>query len=150
MTINYPTTKNTKEAIRQAIGQTVTFVLQGDARACSTCSGADLYDSVNDLSLNQFCPECSGAYWITDDVESGILAHVRWRTGDESDYGVAGEVLEGDCFITISIDSLSEAQIVKIKEVVADGRKLEVYRTTKRGAPTRDRYRFICREVGKE
>ena len=150
MTIQFPTTKTTKDAIRQAIGQLVTFVIQGIAEPCPVCSGLDLYDSVNELSLDQFCTTCSGKYWITSDVSSGIMAHVRWRTGDESDWGIAGETLEGDCFITISIDSLSESNIVKIKEIYADSRKLEVFRTTKRGVPTRDRIRFVCREVGKE
>jgi len=150
MTIQFPTTKSTKDAIRDAIGQTVTFVIQGVETACPVCSGADLYDSVNELSLDQFCPICSGQYWITQDVESGVLAHVRWRTGDESDFGIAGETLTGDCFITIGIDSLSETQIVKIKEVRVDSRKLEIFRTIKRGVPTRDRIRFVCREVGKE
>ena len=150
MTINFPDTKSIKDAIRQEIGQTVTFVLQGTATACPTCSGADLYDSVNELSLDQFCSVCSGAYWIVQEVASGIVAHVRWRTGDESDFDIAGETLTGDCIITIDIDSLSESNIAKIREVVADGRKLEIFRTIKRGVPSRDRIRFVCREVGKE
>lgn len=150
MTIQFPTTKDTKDEIRQAIGQTVYFVLQGDPTPCPTCSGLENYDPINELSLDQFCLACSGAYWITQDTISGIVAHVRWRTVDESDYGIAGETLAGDCFITIGIDSLSVDQIVKIKEIRADNRKLEVYRTIKRGVPTRDRIRFICKEVGKD
>ena len=150
MTIEFPATKAIKDAIRQEIGSTVTFVIRGNVTACPTCSGADLYDSVNDLSLNQFCPVCSGTYWIIQDVVSGITAHIRWRTGDESDFGIAGETLAGDCIITADVDSLSEDQISKIREVRADGRKLEIFRTIKRGDPSRDRIRFICREVGRE
>ena len=99
--------------------------------------------------MDQYCDTCSGAYWITADVSSGVVAHVRWRTGDESDFGIAGEVLSGDCAVTVDIDSLSEENIVKIKEIVADSRKLEVFRTIKRGVPERDRIRFSCREVDK-
>lgn len=150
MTIEFPATKTIKDAIRQEIGQTVTFVLQGTATACPVCSGANLYDGVNEVSLNPFCDVCSGTYWIVQEVASGVVAHVRWLTGDESDFGVAGETLTGDCIITINIDSLSEDNIAKIMEVVADNRKLEVFRTIKRGVPTRDRIRFICREAGKE
>jgi hypothetical protein len=102
------------------------------------------------LSLDQFCTTCSGSYWVTQDTESEITAHVRWRSGDESDYGIAGEVLAGDCIVTIGIDSLSSAQIVKIKELRVDDRKLKISRTIERGVPTRDRIRFICLEVGKE
>ena len=54
MTIEFPSTKTIKDAIREGIGQTVTFLLQGDATACPTCSGADLYDSINELSLRIF------------------------------------------------------------------------------------------------
>lgn len=149
MTIQFPTTKDTKDAIRRAIGQTVTFIIQGVATPCYVCSGQDLYDSVNELSLDPFCPVCSGNYWITADVESGIVSHVRWRSGDESDYGIAGETLVGDCFITIDVNALSESQIVKVKEITVDGRTLQIYRTVKRGVPTRDRIRFVCRETGK-
>lgn len=150
MTIEFPSTKSIKDEIRQEIGQTVVFLIQGTPYACPVCSGADLYDSVNETSLDPFCSTCSGAYWITQDIESGITSHVRWRTGDESDFGIAGQTFTGDCNITIDIDSLSENNIAKVKEVRADNRKLEIYRTTKRGVPNRDRIRFICREIGKE
>lgn len=149
-TIYFPETKTIKDAIRQEIGQTVAFVLEGDAAACAVCSGADLYDSVNESSLDPFCTVCSGKYWIVQDVESDIVAHVRWRTGDESDFGIAGNTLAGDCTITISIDDLSEDQISKIKEIIVDGRQLEVSNMIKRGVSARDRVRFVCREVGKE
>jgi len=150
MTIQFPETKTTKDAIRSAIGQLVTFVIQGQGTACPTCSGLDYYDSVNNLSLNQFCPVCSGAYWLTGDISVDVRAHVRWNTGDESDFGVAGATLAGVCSITIASDALSETQVATIKEVRADDRILKIYRATQRGVPTRDRIRFILRETGKE
>lgn len=149
--ISYPETKTTKDAIRSAIGQSATFVIRGtDATACPTCSGANLYDSVNELSLDPFCTTCSGAYWFINDSTEVITAHVRWRTGDESDWGIAGETVTGDCSVTIDIDDLSESQISNIKEISVDDRKLKVFRAINRGVPTRDRIRFICRLVGKE
>ena len=148
MTIQFPSdTKSIKDTIRQEIGQTVTFVIRGDSTACPTCSG--LYDSVNELSLNQSCSTCSGAYWLSNYTDLDIVAHVRWTTGDESDFGIAGDSLTGNCSVTISIDSLSDAQISKIKEIIVDDRSLKIFRTIKRGIPTRDRYRLICREIGK-
>jgi len=150
MTITFPSTKATKNAIRNAIGQTVTFVIRGDPSPCPVCSGADLYDGVNEVSLNPYCSVCSGRYWITEDVYSGVIAHVRWRRRDEPDMTVGGEILEGDCTITIDIDALSADNIVKIKEIRADSRKLQVYRTLYRGVPERDRIRFVCREWAKE
>ena len=148
--IDFPSTKTIKDAIRAEIGLTATFTIRGDSAACPTCSGSDLFDSVNNVSLDPFCDTCSGVYWITQDVVSGVVSHVRWRTGDESDHGIGGEVFTGDCSITIDIDALTADQISKIKYVVVDDRKLEIFRTIKRGVPTRDRIRFSCREVGKE
>jgi len=150
MTISFPSTKATKDAIRNAIGQVVTFVIRGDATPCPVCSGLDQYDGVNEVSLNPYCTTCSGQYWITADVESGVMAHVRWRTQDEPEMGVGGSVPEGDVYITIASDALSEANIVKIKYIVADSRKVQVYREIHRGVPSRDRIRFVCREWGKE
>jgi len=150
MTITFPVTKPTKDAIRQAIGQIATFVIRGVATPCYVCSGLDLYDEVNEASLDPYCVTCSGQYWITADVYSGVVAHVRWRTQDQPDMGVGGETFDGDCFITIDINALSASNIVKIKEVIVDSRKLEVYRAIHRGVPTRDRVRFVCREWGKE
>lgn len=148
--INFPETKAIKDSIRDAIGQSVVFVIGGEATACSTCSGLNLYDSVNELSLNQFCTVCSGSYWIVSDTQHTITAHVRHRTGDESDWGIAGDVLVGDCIMTIGIDELSDNQIVKIKKVFSDDREFRIFKTIKRGVPTRDRVRFLCRLVGKE
>lgn len=148
--VQFPETKTVKDLIRDAIGQTVTFTIRGNVSACSVCSGANLYDSVNEVSLDPFCDVCSGMYWITQDTTSGVVAHVRWRSGDESDFGIAGETLIGDCSITVSVDDLPDSQIVKVKGVIADNRKLEIFRTIERGVPSRDRIRFICREVGKE
>jgi hypothetical protein len=151
MTITFPSTKAIKDEIRGAIGQTVTFVLEGTPTACPVCSGANLYDGVNEASLNPYCATCDGKYWLdTGDVTSGIVAHVRWTRQDEPDYTSGGEVPEGDCSITIDINSLSAANIVKIKEVRADSRRLQVHRVIYRGVPTRDRVRFVCREWGKE
>ena len=150
MVITFPATKTIKDGIRDAIGQTVTFVIRGDPTPCDVCSGLDYYDEVNEASLDPYCTTCSGQYWLTIDTLSGVVAHVRWRTQDQPDMEVGGETFEGDCFITIDINAISASNIVKIKEVRADSRKLEVYRAIYRGVPQRDRIRFVCREWGKE
>jgi len=148
--IQFPTTKPTKDAIRDAIGHLVTFVIRDEATPCPVCSGLDQYDEVNEASLNPFCSTCSGLYWLISDLTSGIMAHVRWRIEDQPNMDVAGETFDGDASITIASDALSEANIVKIRYIEADSRKLQVYRTIYRGVPTRDRIRFICKEWAKE
>lgn len=150
MSIEFPTTKSIKDEIRNAIGQTVTFVLGDSYSACPVCSGLGYYDEINEASLDSWCATCSGSYWIVGEVNSEIIAHVRWLTGDQSDYGIAGESLEGDCIITIANDSLTENQIASVREIIADSRKLFPYKSIYRGVPTRDRIRFTCRETGKE
>jgi len=150
MAIEFPVTKTIKDAIRDAIGQTVTFVIRGVATACTVCSGLEYYDEINEASLDPYCATCSGLYWITEDVYSGVTAHVRWKLQDQPDLGVGGETFEGDCIITIASDAISEANVAKVKYIVADSRKVQVYRTIYRGVPTRDRIRFIAREYGKE
>lgn len=148
--ITFPSTKVTKNAIRNAIGQTVYFVIRGDPTPCPTCSGLNLYDGVNEVSLDPYCPVCFGTYWLTTDVSSGVVAHVRWRTQDMPDYTIAGSVVGGDCSITVDIDTLSESNIAKIKYVIADSRKLQVYKQVYRGVPSRDRIMFVCKEYGEE
>lgn len=150
MAIEFPSTKSVKDSIRDVIGQTVTFVVRDDGTACPTCSGLNYYDEVNEASLDPFCITCSGFYWVIADIDYSIVAHVRWRTQDQPNMDIAGSTLEGDCAITIDINDISESNIVKIRHIVADSRKLQVYRAIYRGVPTRDRIRFICREWSRD
>jgi hypothetical protein len=145
--MSFPVTKTIKDAIRADIGQSVTFVMEGTEVPCSSCLVSGYYDSVNNVSLDQFCPTCSGNYWITNDSNAIIVSHVRWITGEQSDFGIAGDIKQGDCIVTVDIDSLSEEQIANVKHVLIDDKKLEIFRTIKRGVPERDRYRFTLREV---
>jgi len=149
MTISYPSTKSIKDEIRNAIGDTATFLIRGDATACSLCSGANLYDPVNEVSLDITCSSCAGMYWLTSDISSGVVAHVRWNTQDVPNRGVGGANFDGDATITIDINAISSENIVKIKEVYVDSRKLEVYRVVYKGHP-RDRIRFQCKEYNKQ
>lgn len=148
MTIVFPSTKTTKDDIRNAIGVTATFVFGGVEEACPDCSVSGYLDLANQTSLNSFCPICSGAYYIVHEVASGIMAHVRWGYGDQSDHGIAGEILAGICTVTIASDSITN--ISNIKEVRVDGKKLEVKSHIYRGAHSRDRIRFTCQEFGVE
>ena len=159
MTIEFPSTKTTKDAIRDAIGQDVVFIIKGAETACPTCSGLSLLDHSNQTSMDPFCAVCSGTYYLIPLTESTIKSHVRWVTiasesrfagGDESDFGVAGELITGTLTITIDIDALTEAEIDNIKEVIVDGRRAEVLRHGYRGLPSRDRVRFTAKEYGKE
>jgi hypothetical protein len=145
----FPQTKEIKDEIRNAIGVPVDFILQGQPFACSGCAVSGLYDSINETSLNSFCPICSGKYWITEDDTLTITAHVRWKSGDQPDRTIGGETMDGDCWITVSSTDLTNDQVSAIKEIQVDKKQLEVYQTVYRGVPTRDRIRFTCRENSK-
>jgi hypothetical protein len=71
MSIEFPETKTTKDAIRLVIGRDVDFVFKSFT-ACVTCSGLGYYDEINQSSLNSFCPVCSGVYWISAESEESV------------------------------------------------------------------------------
>ncbi len=89
---------------------------------------------------------CSGLYWIVSDIDETIISHVNWSKADEPSYELGGSVLVGDCTVTIAIDSLSEEEIKSIKYLIADSRKLQIYRTQYKGVKERDRIMFLCKE----
>ena len=149
MTINFPSTKSIKDAIRSSIAREVTFVTVGSYTACPVCSGLDQYDGVNDCSLNPFCGFCSGKYWVITNNNITVSGHVRWYNQDTKNYSDVGYTLAGDCLITIDINDLTADQISSIRNVVVDNRKLEVYKTVYKGVPTSDRISFTCREYEK-
>lgn len=144
----FPSTKTIKDEIRDAIGITATFIFEGVQTECSICSASGYLDSINKKSLWAFCPICSGEYYFLSSVSSGIVAHVRWGFGDESDHGIGGDILAGQCTITIASDAISPSSISKIKEIQVDGKRVEPFRHTYRGVPTRDRIRFQTKEFG--
>jgi hypothetical protein len=149
MTITFPSTKTTKDEIRSAIGQTVIFITSGIKTACSKCSSSGYYDGINETSLDSWCEICSGAYWLASDTNVSVTAHVRWVSADVPNRGQSGSILEGDCSITIASDALTDSQLNGVKEVIVDGRKVEIYKTMYKGIPSRDRIKIIARENSK-
>jgi hypothetical protein len=149
MTIEFPSTKTAKDAIRAAIGRDVNFVFESFS-ACATCSGLGYYDEVNNSSLDSFCPNCSGIFWIPTESIVAVKSHVRWKLADESQKEIGGETFTGDCIITIASDALTSNQLASIKEIRVDSRKLVPTRTIPRGVPNVDRYRILARQWDKE
>jgi len=147
--MEFPTTKTIKDAIRDAIGQQVTFICEGTYEACPTCSGLGYYDEINQTSLDSTCTVCSGAYWLFTDSKVTAVAHVRWSRMDEPNREMSGKTTDGECYITVSVDSLTPTQVNTIKEIQADSRRLNVYRTVYKGVPTRDRITFVAKEFTK-
>lgn len=150
MAITFPSDyKEQIDEIRDVIGQTVTFYLEGTPTVCPVCSGAGYYDPVNETSTDWACFLCSGAYYLYNDDTESIKAHVRWKSSDIPEFTTAGFYPQGTCTVTIDINDLADNQISLIKYIVADNRKLQVNEVVKRGVPTRNRIRFVCKEYEK-
>jgi len=147
--IEFPDTKDTKDAIRLVIGRDIDFIFKSFTE-CSTCSGLGYYDEVNQSSLNSFCPVCSGMYWIASESIVTVNSHVRWRAADEPQREVGGETVMGDCIITIASDALTSSQLDNIQEIRVDERNLVPMRIIPRGVPNIDRYRIMARQWNKE
>ena len=145
MTLSFPSTKTIKDELRSVVGKEVIFVILTSGTLCTTC---DL-DTVNNVSLDPFCPECSGIGYINFEDEESLTAHVRWSAMDQPEFGPAGQTFEGDVAITIDIDDLTSVQVAKVKKIVVDEREVQPYKTIYRGIPTRDRLRFVCKEMKK-
>ena len=149
MTIQFPSTKSLKDSIRQEIGQTATFILANadNKVACPRCLASGYYDEINDASLDVWCPVCSGVYWQSYSEEISAIAHVRWLSSDIMNYGSAGYTLDGDVVVTVSIDDVSDEQAQMVREIVIDNRTVAPNKIMLRGVPTRDRVRFVCKQI---
>lgn len=96
MTIFFPSTTDTIDLIREAIGRNIiidTVTLSG----CYNCS----LDPVTNESNNAFCNVCGGKYWITLTTPHTIKAHVSSGKIDNLNWVPGGQLMEGDCVIQV-------------------------------------------------
>ncbi len=134
MTITFPSTKATIDAIRGAIGRDIeiyTSTLSG----CPACS----LDPITNQSTNVFCTVCSGVYWIPTYTANDVLAHITWGNSDNLLWVTGGQLLEGDCRISIeyTVDNLS--LVDDADYFVVDGKKLFFNKKMLRGVPAINR-----------
>ncbi len=131
MLITFPSdTKDTIDAIRNAIGRPVTFYTENRA-VCTGCS----IDPITDTSTNSFCTVCSGVgYVITFSgvVISGHITHapselMQWQTG--------GKLVDGDCRVQIEYTEANLALLPSVSYANVDGNTFDVRKWMLRGVP---------------
>lgn len=100
MVITWPSnTGDTIDAIRNTIGRDITIFTTVSGIPCPA-SGCDL-NPVTNLSTNQFCPVCSGSYWINTTSGVVLKAHIRTKEVDVPVWEVGGRIVDGDALVQI-------------------------------------------------
>lgn len=134
MNITWPSdTADAIDAIRDAIGRNVTINVSVDGVPCPV-SGCDL-DPVTDLSTNQFCPVCSGFYYINTTSGYTVLAHVNWGQADTPLWEPGGRLVDGDCLVQVKYTTANVDAVDNAKSFAVDGKTLITKAVDYRGVP---------------
>lgn len=145
MTITFPSdTKDTIDAIRDAIGRDITFNINTGLVAC-TVSGCTL-DPVTNVSTNSFCPTCGGEYWIATITGSVLTAHVRWASMDTEIRYPAGSVYNGDCRAQIEYSDANVTILDQTETVTVDDKLMSIDKIIYKGVPEINRIVLILNE----
>lgn len=101
MTIFWPETTDTIDAIREAIGRNITILVTTSGVPCSVCS----LNPVSNLSTNPFCPVCDGTYWTN--TSSGYVVNAHVTIGEiDLPWRMAGGYLEkGEAVVQIKYNT---------------------------------------------
>lgn len=147
--INRDWVKDTIDSVRENIGRYATFYTV-DLSACPLCVTNDLYDPVNDVSFNIYCPTCSGKYWTEQAVGHEILARVHWVNDEQITATPGGKYWIGEATLTINIADIDIAEQCQNEsgKVVVDGHDMQIVRIIPLGAPDINRYRVILKNMG--
>ncbi len=141
MTITFPSTKDTIDAIRDAIGRDIILVTTTYS-GCWACS----LDPITNQSTNVFCTVCSGIHWIPTVTENELLAHVTWGNSDALLWVTGGQLLEGDCRISIEYTAENLNLVENANYYIVDNKKLFFKKKILRGVPTINRILIDLKE----
>ena len=129
----------------ETIGREVTFNYVASVSGCSICS----LDPVSNTSTNAFCPVCSGSYWIDMVDTRDILAHVIWKTSENLNWYSAGRQEDGSCSIRINVASGVVQLVDSTKDILVDGRTMQIDKITLKGSPDVNRIIIALQEKEK-
>jgi len=134
MTISWPSdTVTIIDDIRDAIGRNITINITTSGIPC-TASGCSL-DPVTGLSTDQFCPICSGFYYINTTSGYVVIAHVNWGQADTPIWETGGRVIDGDCLVQIKYTVANLDAVDNAKSFIVDGKTLIKQAVDFRGVP---------------
>ena len=145
MNIVFPDdTEDKIDAIRNAIGRTVTFVTIS-LTACDVCE----LDPITNTSLDSFCIHCSGLYWVPVPSGYDVTAHITWGNADILNWATAGQMFDGDCRVQVkSTAAITTVLENEIERVEVDGQNFEIKSKIYRGVPTINRILIDLVEKG--
>lgn len=139
VTITFPSTKDTIDKIRHAIGRETHFFTENE----TPCTGCSL-DPVTLTTTNPFCTVCSGiGYTYTyDDVM--ISAHITWGGVDNLNWVTGGQLMEGDVRLQIEYTPYTLNLVNTVDYIVVDARKVMINKKILRGAQPLNRIILDC------
>lgn len=148
-TINRDFIKATIDNVRENIGRSVYFYTVAKS-ACPLCESNNLYDVKEDVSFNVLCPICKGTYWITQAVETEVLARVHWVNDEAITATPGGKYYIGEAHLTIDPSFLELAEAVQSEsgKVIVDNHDMQISKIIPMGAPSINRYRIILKNMG--
>jgi hypothetical protein len=138
MVISWPSnTVNVIDEIRDAIGRNVIINIPITGIACTNPS--DHLDPVTNLSTNQFCPTCHGAYWLNSISGVTVIAHVTWKPAEIPMWYPGGQIVEGDCLVQIKYTASAYTYVTDAESFIVDGKTLTKRNIILRGVPQTNR-----------
>jgi len=130
-TIVWPETASTVNAIRNAIGRMIDIYVTVSGISCSLCS----LDPITNLSIDPFCPQCDGNYWVATLSAYPVLAHVTHLQTDQPNWTVGGEIFQGDTRIQIEYTTETLSAVDNANYFLVDNRRFFEKARSLRGVP---------------
>ena len=129
MTITFPSdTKDTIDAIRNAIGRNVVFTKEVSTD-CPICA----IDPFTGNSTNPFCTTCSGLGRLVTYSGASVKAHVTWGGNDQLGWVTGGQLQEGDCRIQIEHSTVNVTLVEDNSYIMVDDHKMVIKKRILRG-----------------
>lgn len=136
------------DAIRDTIGRDILINVTVSGIPCPA-SGSAL-DPVTNLAVNQFCPICSGLYWINTISGYIVNAYVQWGQGEIPIWEAGGRIIDGDCLVQLKYTSANVTAIDDSASFIVDSKKLIKESVEYRGVPDINRVLVTLKDVEKE
>jgi len=142
MTIYFPPdTKDTIDAIRNAIGRDAIFYSRIEL-VCPTCG----IDPLSGQALNSFCPTCSGVGYVYTMSGTVVLGHVNYGSLDSFKWASAGQYPVGDATFQMEYTPEHIALVKGMDYMEVDDKKFSFMKQVIRGLPTPNRIILILVE----
>lgn len=128
-------TREQIEFIITQIGRPVDFYLVPTYSGCDLCS----LDPVSQTSVDSFCPQCSGLFWIPIYSSFSPVAHVTYGQVDDKMWVTGGIVDNGMVTVKFMTSGWLEDAVNLTEFVVVDGREYDVVSVDVRGVQQTNR-----------